>query len=107
MKVAIVGQGYVGLPLAVHAVGAGHTVGGYDVDGGPIGSLCDGRSFVNAVPDATLRTALGTGRYLPTTDEADLDDFDVAVISVPTPLRDGAPDLSCVAQAARAVARHL
>jgi nucleotide sugar dehydrogenase len=61
---------------------------------------------VGDVSDATVAAALAGG-YLPTTDPADLAGFDVAVISVPTPLRDGAPDLTYIEDAGRALGAHL
>jgi UDP-N-acetyl-D-glucosamine dehydrogenase len=107
MKVAVIGQGYVGLPLAVHAVRVGHDVVGYDLDRTRIDRLRSGDSFLGDVPDSELRAALATGRFRPSTDDADLAGFDVAVISVPTPLRDDVPDLSYVEGATRSVGRHL
>ncbi|MBK9180696.1 MAG: nucleotide sugar dehydrogenase [Acidimicrobiales bacterium] len=106
-RVAVVGQGYVGLPLAVRAVEVGHTVVGFDVDERRVKALAAGESYVGDVPSDRLAAALGTGRYRPTADEADLDGFDVAVITVPTPLRDHVPDLSYIEDAARTVGRHL
>ena len=99
-RVVIFGQGYVGLPLAVRAAEVGHDVVGYDIDEGRIAHLRDGRSFVEDVPDAQLAIALASGRYRPTSDVAEIGGFDTAVISVPTPLRDGVPDLSYVEAAA-------
>ena len=106
-KVAILGQGYVGLPLAVAAADAGHTTIGYDVDPERIRQLAAGESYVEDIGAETIRRLLATGVYRPTSDEADLDGFDVAVISVPTPLREGVPDLSYIESAARAVGRRL
>jgi UDP-N-acetyl-D-glucosamine dehydrogenase len=107
MKVVVIGQGYVGLPLAVHAVRVGHDVVGYDLDRTRIDRLRSGDSFLGDVPDSELQAALATGRFRPSTDDADLAGFDVAVISVQTPLRDDVPDLSYVEDATRSVGRHL
>ncbi|MBQ1093373.1 nucleotide sugar dehydrogenase [Streptomyces sp. B93] len=106
-KVAVVGQGYVGLPLAVRAVEAGYTVVGYDVDSARIARLRAGESFVEDVDQARLVKALESGAYLPTTDAASLADFDVAVVTVPTPLLDDVPDLTAVEDAALTLAGHL
>lgn len=103
----IVGQGYVGLPLAMCAVEAGHEVVGYDCDAGRVQRLRAGSSYVEDVSDHVLSRALATGNYHPTTDAADCAGFDVALITVPTPLRDGAPDLSYVEEAAHTVGAHL
>jgi UDP-N-acetyl-D-glucosamine dehydrogenase len=100
-RVVIVGQGYVGLPLAMRAVEVGHDVVGVDVDRGRIKRLADGDSFVEDVAPAVVRAALASGRYRVTTDVEEAAGFDVAVITVPTPMRDGAPDLSSIEGAAR------
>jgi len=106
-KLVVIGQGYVGLPLAIRACEQGFEVVGFDTDETRIKRLLHGESFVEDVLDSRLGTALASGRYRPTPDAADLAEFDVAVISVPTPLRDGAPDLSYIEDAARALAAHL
>ncbi|MGY3201286.1 nucleotide sugar dehydrogenase [Streptomyces sp. TE5632] len=106
-KVVVVGQGYVGLPLAVRAALAGHQVVGYDVDTDRVKRLIRGESYVEDVPDRQLAVVLDQGSYLPTTEPADLDGFDVAVVTVPTPLRDGAPDLSYIESAAHTLAGRL
>jgi nucleotide sugar dehydrogenase len=99
-KVVVVGQGYVGLPVAMRAAEVGFPVVGYDVAPGRVDALRAGRSFVEDVPDDRLAAALAAG-YLPTCDADDLRDFDVAVITVQTPLRDNIPDLSFIEAAAR------
>ncbi len=106
-RVVVVGQGYVGLALAMRAVEAGFTVVGLEEDAGRVKRLAAADSYVEDVADETLRAALATGRYEPTTDEARCAGFDVAVIDVPTPLTDGNPNLSHVEQAARMLAGHL
>ena len=105
--VVVVGQGYVGLPVAVRAVEVGFDVVGFDIDDARAKLLSDGHSHVEDVEQARLAAALGTGRYRPTSDAADLAGFDVAVISVPTPLREGVPDLTYMQDAARALGAHL
>jgi len=106
-KICVVGQGYVGLPLAMRCVEAGHDVVGYDLDEERVKSLTVGESYVGDVSNEQLTGAIATGRYLASSDETSLTGFDVAVITVPTPLRDRRPDLSLVESSARAVARHI
>jgi UDP-N-acetyl-D-glucosamine dehydrogenase len=106
-RVVVVGQGYVGLPLAMRAVEVGHSVVGYEVDEKRVGLLAAGLSFVEDVTGTQVSQALASGRYLPTSDPAKLAGFDTAVISVPTPLREGIPDLSYVEQASRVLAGAL
>src|SRR3954468_13911667 len=103
-RLAVIGQGYVGLPLAMRAVEVGYDVVGFEVDARRAARLAAGDSYVGDIPSARLVGALRTGRYTPSSDTADLAGFDFAVISVPTPLRDGAPDLSFIEDAARALA---
>jgi UDP-N-acetyl-D-glucosamine dehydrogenase len=106
-KIAIIGQGYVGLPAAIYAADAGNQVVGVDVDEQKVTLLNEGRSYVEDVSSLRLRDALSTGRYLATTDYSRIAGFDVALITVPTPLTDGTPDLSYVEAAARAMGSYL
>jgi UDP-N-acetyl-D-glucosamine dehydrogenase len=106
-RVVVVGQGYVGLPLAVHAARVGHEVIGYDVDKERIKRLAAGESYIEDVPSSELRTILDSGAYRPSADARSCAGFDVAVITVPTPLRDGIPDLRYIEEAARTLARFL
>jgi nucleotide sugar dehydrogenase len=95
-KLAIIGQGYVGLPVAMRAVEQGYRVVGVDLDQRRVAALRAGDSYVEDIPDSQLEAALDSGRYLPTTDYHDARDYDIAVITVPTPLREGLPDLSFI-----------
>jgi UDP-N-acetyl-D-mannosaminuronic acid dehydrogenase/UDP-N-acetyl-D-glucosamine dehydrogenase len=106
-RVAVLGQGYVGLPLAVRAVEVGHTVVGFDPDKDRVDRLRRGQSFIDDITDADLAAVLATGRYTPSDDPADLAGFTVAVVCVPTPLRDGAPDLRYIEDSARMLAPHV
>jgi UDP-N-acetyl-D-glucosamine dehydrogenase len=107
LKVAIVGQGYVGLPLAIRSVEVGHDVVALDVDDRRVERLKAADSYVEDISSSQLAEALATGRYLPTIDPTDLAGFDVALITVPTPLKDGGPDLSFIEEAGRTLAAHL
>ncbi|MDP9073086.1 MAG: nucleotide sugar dehydrogenase [Actinomycetota bacterium] len=106
-RVVVIGQGYVGLPLAVRAVEVGYDVIGVDIDKSRVARLAAGVSYVEDVSDAALSAALVSGRYRVTTDTAACAGFDVAIITVPTPLRDGIPDLSFIEEAAASLAQHL
>ncbi|WP_405899289.1 nucleotide sugar dehydrogenase [Streptomyces sp. NBC_00727] len=107
MQVVVAGQGYVGLPLAVRAAEVGHRVLGYDVDTHRVQQLAAGHSYVEDVASSRLRAVLDAGNYSATADSAALADFDIAVITVPTPLRDGVPDLSFIESCARILGKHL
>jgi UDP-N-acetyl-D-glucosamine dehydrogenase len=107
MRVVVAGQGYVGLPLAIRAAQVGHTVVGYDVDAERVKRLAAGESYVEDVPSPDLQAMLDSGAYRPAAEARACAGFDVAVITVPTPLRDGVPDLVHIEQAARTLARFL
>ncbi len=96
----VVGLGYVGLPLAVALAEAGVQVVGFDVDPARVAALRAGRSGIEDVPDAATRTP---GLSF-TDDPAGLGACRVFVLCVPTPLREGMPDLSAVEAATRTVA---
>src|SRR4051812_40063598 len=106
-KLVVIGQGYVGLPLSMRAVDAGYQVIGYDVDENRVKRLSVGQSFVEDVSDQQLRQALESGRFEVSTDARSARGFDVAVITVPTPLREGNPDLTYIEQASQAIARYI
>jgi nucleotide sugar dehydrogenase len=105
-KVVVVGQGYVGLPLAMRATEVGFTVVGYELAQERVSALRAGESYVEDVPNTQLGRALASG-YLATSNRDDLRDFDVGVITVQTPLREGAPDLAFIEAAGRDLAACL
>ncbi|WP_348788970.1 nucleotide sugar dehydrogenase [Leifsonia sp. NPDC080035] len=106
-KAVIVGQGYVGLPVAMRAVEVGYDVVGIDLDSNRIAALKVGASYVDDISDAVLARALESGRYRATTDYDDTAGFDVAVITVPTPLRESLPDLTFIEESSRSLATRL
>ena len=106
-RLVVVGQGYVGLPLALRAAEAGYHVVGFDVDAERVKRLAAGTSYIEDITDERLVRCLRSGRFEPTDDPDRMAGFDVAVIDVPTPLRDGVPNLSYVEAAATALAVHL
>jgi nucleotide sugar dehydrogenase len=104
---AILGLGYVGMPLARAATRAGLSVLGFDVKPGLVAALNSGRSHVDDVSDADV-VAMRKAGFQATTDPAAIGTARVAVICVPTPLSDGhRPDLTAVVAAARTVAGQL
>lgn len=107
LKTVVMGQGYVGLPFAMAAARFGHKVIGYEPDKKRCDLLRAGISYIDDVHNIQIQRNLREGTYKPTTNEIDLFKFDVAVITVPTPLKDHAPDLSYVAAAALTVAQNL
>jgi UDP-N-acetyl-D-glucosamine dehydrogenase len=107
VKVVVVGQGYVGLPLAMRAVEVGYEVIGFDTDSRRVERLKAADSYVEDIASEQLSAALNTDRYVPTTDPGQLAGFDVALITVPTPLKEGAPDLSFIEDAGTLLAKYL
>lgn len=105
--VVVVGQGYVGLPVAMRAVEVGHVVIGFDTDEERISRLMGGDSYVEDVAPERLRAALDSGTYTPTSERERCHGFDVAVISVPTPLKEGIPDLTFIESAGHMLAANL
>ena len=97
----MVGQGYVGLPLALRAVEAGFDVVGFDLDAHRVKQLAAGQLATSRTsPTGDWPRRWPPGRYEPTDDPDRMAGFDVAVIDVPTPLREGVPNLSFVEDAA-------
>jgi UDP-N-acetyl-D-glucosamine dehydrogenase len=106
MKIAIVGLGYVGLPLAVAFAEEGHEVVCFDVDSAKITALAEARSYIEDIDDATL--AAVRSRLHPTSRPADLADCEAVVICVPTPLTSARePDLTYLLDATESVATVL
>jgi len=107
MRVAIIGQGYVGLTIAVGAAGAGHNVVGFDVNDQLVRALNTGKSHIEGISDAALSSFIGSGAYIASADASDLNYSDVIVVAVPTPLDDSRnPDLSYVHAAADLIAKN-
>ena len=105
---AVIGLGYVGLPLACEFARAGFTVHGIDVDGAKVERLKRGRSHVQDVPDDRLLALVRSEAILPTADFSVLARCDAVVICVPTPLRKTRdPDISYIVAAVDEIARHL
>lgn len=105
--VGVVGQGYVGLSLACAAADVGFRAMGLDVDGDRVEDLAAGRLTVPGVNETLYRDGLASGRVEFTTERDRIAQCEVILVCVPTPLRDGSPDLSFVEEACRTTAEHL
>src|SRR5262249_24432496 len=107
-RIAVIGQGYVGLPLAVAFAQVGFVVTGIDVDADRVAALNRGVSHIGDVEDDTLRDLVAAGRYRATTTMRCLAASDAILICVPTPLRKSKdPDISFVLAAAAEVQKSL
>ena len=107
-RMAVVGMGYVGLPMAIEFARAGFPVTGIDVDPDRCQALANGRSYIADVADADLQAALASGKFRASADPSVLAEADAILICVPTPLRKSKdPDLTYVLEAGGAVAERL
>ena len=108
MRVAIIGQGYVGLTIAVGSASAGHNVVGFDLNQNLVGRLNSGKSHIEGISDSQLSGFISSGLFTASTDPSVLEGSDVIVIAVPTPLdSDRNPDLSYVHAAAELINQHV
>ena len=107
-KVAILGLGYVGLPLAVVFGEAGFHVTGVDPDQRKIDSLVKGKSYIPDVKTEAVSQLVNDGRFTATTDFSVLKEMDAVSICVPTPLRKtGDPDMSFIISATEELAKYV
>lgn len=105
--VGIVGQGYVGLPLAIEACEFGWTVVGIEVDSDKAVALKRGQSNLESVPNEKLQNILSTGRYAISSNFADLSKCQIIIVCVPTPLGEAdLPDLTALRMVVDSIDRH-
>ena len=108
MKITVVGQGYVGLPLAIAAVNTGYTVYGLDNNEDKINFLSKGISIIEDLTDDVIKESIDSKCYLPTTDKGVVADSEIILICVPTPLSpDHRPDLVALTSAITTVGKNL
>lgn len=107
MKLAIIGQGYVGLTIALFA-GESYEVLGFDRNQEVVDLLNAGVSHIEGVASAELTKLLNGGRYRATTNEKEISDAEIVIIAVPTPLTsDRKPDLTFVDAACKSIAANM
>lgn len=106
-KVVVIGQGYVGLPMALRAAEVGHSVVGLDLNANVVADLNNGVSHIDDVSCEELSRALRSN-YMATADASVISTAEVVVVCVPTPLsEDGGPDLLAVESAGRTIGEHV
>jgi UDP-N-acetyl-D-glucosamine dehydrogenase len=106
-NLVVIGQGYVGLPMALRAAEAGMNVVGLDTNQSVVDRLNAGASHIDDVSDAELAAGLSAG-FSASVDPSVIADADVVVVCVPTPLaEEGGPDLAPVRAAAAAIGQHV
>ena len=108
MKVVIIGQGYVGLPLAMSICSAGHEVIGFDLNSKTVSSLNLGISHIEDVDSTLLSKWISSGNYRATSIPSDFAQSEIAIIAVPTPLNEKRePDLKYVISASETLGKNL
>jgi UDP-N-acetyl-D-glucosamine dehydrogenase len=107
-KIAIVGQGYVGLPLSLQFARSGVSVIGLDVDIVKVNALNQGRSYIKHVASDAIKIQREAGRFEASNDFARIRDVEAVIICVPTPLnKNREPDISYIVETGKAIAPHL
>jgi UDP-N-acetyl-D-glucosamine dehydrogenase len=105
---AVIGLGYVGLPLAMEMLAAGFNVIGIDLDRNKIAALQEGKSYIRDVDDQLISNAISSGRFFPTSDFGTLAKADTVSICVPTPLsKSRDPDISFILAATEEIHKYL
>src|SRR4030095_1547681 len=107
-SIAIVGLGYVGLPLSLQFARSGVKVLGLDIDATKVEALNAGKSYIHHIPAAAVAESLTAGRFSASTDFSRVKSVDAVIICVPTPLnRNREPDISYILQTGESIAPHL
>jgi UDP-N-acetyl-D-glucosamine dehydrogenase len=108
MKVAIIGLGYVGLPLSLQFARSCSEVIGIDVDPKKVELLNNGQSYIKHIESADIAELLTAGKFSASTDFGQIKEVEAVILCVPTPLnKNREPDLSYVLQTGRSIAPHL
>jgi UDP-N-acetyl-D-glucosamine dehydrogenase len=108
VKIAIVGMGYVGLPLALQFLRSGVRVLGLDIDPAKIASLNEGKSYIKHIESAAIAEAVKTGKFEASADFKRIPETEAVIICVPTPLnKNREPDISYIIDTGSQIAPHL
>jgi UDP-N-acetyl-D-glucosamine dehydrogenase len=108
MNIAIVGLGYVGLPLALQFLRSGVRVLGLDIDPAKVTALNEGRSYIKHIESSAIADAVKTGRFVASTDFKRIPETEAVIICVPTPLnKNREPDISYVIDTGSSIAPYL
>jgi UDP-N-acetyl-D-glucosamine dehydrogenase len=107
-EIAIIGLGYVGLPLSLQFARSGMRVLGLDIDPAKVDALNQGRSYIRHIPGETVAEQVDAGRLAAATDFARVQEVEAVIVCVPTPLnKNREPDISFILQTGRAIAPNL
>jgi UDP-N-acetyl-D-glucosamine dehydrogenase len=108
MHIAIVGLGYVGLPLCLQFARSGARVVGLDIDDKKVTACNAGRTYIKHITSESIQEQRAAGRFSAATDFAKVKEVDAVIICVPTPLnKNREPDISYILDTGRALAPHL
>jgi UDP-N-acetyl-D-glucosamine dehydrogenase len=106
--VAVIGLGYVGLPLAETFASGGYPVVGFDIDPDKVKKLKTGQSYIGHISSERIADLIGSGRFEATTNPYCFDNVDAIIICVPTPLTEARePDLSYIVKTGEMLSQHL
>src|SRR6266581_7884591 len=108
MTIAIVGLGYVGLPLSIQFARSGLTVIGLDIDPSKVEALNSGQSYIKHISYQDIADLLQTRRFLASSDFSRVAEVEAVIICVPTPLnKNREPDISYIIETGKSIAPHL
>lgn len=108
MNTAIIGLGYVGLPLCLSFARTGSKVVGLDVDAAKVEAINAGQSYIKHIEPLEIAAQVSSGRFCASTDYARIKDVEAVIICVPTPLnRNREPDISFIVETGKSIAPHL
>jgi UDP-N-acetyl-D-glucosamine dehydrogenase len=108
MKIAIVGLGYVGLPLSLQFARSGVSVVGLDIDNAKVEALNAGKSYIKHIESGAIQEMLKNGRFTASTNFGLISEIEAVIICVPTPLnKNREPDISYILETGKAIAPHM
>jgi UDP-N-acetyl-D-glucosamine dehydrogenase len=108
MKIAVIGLGYVGLPLSLQFARSGVVVLGLDIDSTKVDALNEGRSYINHISAAAIADAIKSGTFSAAADFRRIREVEAIIICVPTPLnKNREPDISYIIDTGKEIAPHL
>ncbi|MBM3841504.1 MAG: nucleotide sugar dehydrogenase, partial [Verrucomicrobia bacterium] len=108
MPIAVIGLGYVGLPLSLQFARSGLTVLGLDIDPARVDSINAGRSYIKHIESTAIQEQCSAQRLSASTDFSRIQDVDAVIICVPTPLnKNREPDISFIIKTGESIAPHL
>jgi len=108
VKIAVIGLGYVGLPLSLQFVRSGVTVWGLDIDSVKVLTLNQGKSYISHIPDKEISEAVNSHNFFPSSEFSHIKSVEAVIICVPTPLnKNREPDISFIIETGKAIGPHL